>query len=209
MSGKRTRRVIHRLRSAAAFLSAIALFIVIAVWIRSYFVSDWIRFMSESEGPEREVIEDGHPVTHQGDSFEREWAIQSSRGRLALALEQRMNATTGSAPGFSWERIDPSPMDISGVAPLAEIFFDRVGFGFLKMREQTDPGESILTMGALVPCWFLALVSGVLPLVWLTRWRRNAIIARRRIAGQCTACGYDLRASPDRCPECGVSEALA
>jgi hypothetical protein len=52
-----------------------------------------------------------------------------------------------------------------------------------------------------IPFWFLVLVSCVLPLVWAGEARR---IYRRQSTGHCPNCGYDLRATPNRCPECGT-----
>lgn len=52
-----------------------------------------------------------------------------------------------------------------------------------------------------IPYWVIVLGSLVLPAVWALRWHQRKLrIAARR----CIRCGYDLRASTDRCPECGT-----
>jgi len=69
----------------------------------------------------------------------------------------------------------------------------------------TVRGHSHTERNASLPCWLLTIVTGAWPLANLTRLiYRQSRRRRRALAGCCVRCGYDLRASPDRCPECGT-----
>lgn len=52
-----------------------------------------------------------------------------------------------------------------------------------------------------------AIATSPLLLVFAYLFRRSSIISKRELAGRCVTCGYDLRSSPDRCPECGTAKA--
>jgi hypothetical protein len=74
------------------------------------------------------------------------------------------------------------------------------GLGFrFESDLRTNPQNTWVII--CVPLWFLALVFASTPAMYLSRSLR-----RNREAGRecCRVCGYDLRATPERCPECGT-----
>jgi hypothetical protein len=54
-----------------------------------------------------------------------------------------------------------------------------------------------------VPTWVVMAVTLVLPIVSLIHYRGRGGV-RRNTVNFCPCCGYDLRATPERCPECGA-----
>jgi len=61
---------------------------------------------------------------------------------------------------------------------------------------------TVMNRVVMVPWYAVTLLAATLPAVWARRMIRRR---RRQSRGTCVACGYDLRATPGRCPECGWS----
>ena len=75
-------------------------------------------------------------------------------------------------------------------------------FGFVFGEGRTGSGVSGYRF-MILPYWVLAAMTVPMPVLWLRRWRRDRLSLRRESRNLCPSCGYDLRATDGRCPECG------
>lgn len=105
----------------------------------------------------------------------------------------RMDGFRDSRPaGLRWVFMgEPETWALNGYPP---------GFAFrygLYGQRPNPPGEQWVLQ---VRAWLPPLLSALLPGVWVYRRYKSR---KDKRAGLCPVCGYDLRATPTRCPECG------
>jgi len=187
--GRRLRRLARILLNAATAVSLVLCAAVVVLWVRSHRVEDAIENMWEKG----------------------QWSASVTRGWVSVYRERivgpyasfrededRPYGVRYVAHTPPWE---PPPVFTQGNGRDIDL---RWGTFSLAVHDGTGgPWESVVTQ-VVLPCWSACAVLLVLP---ACRVVGRASQLRRRRQGRCPACGYDLRATPDRCPECGVAPA--
>jgi hypothetical protein len=193
----------RRLRRLICIACALAAMVTAAWGIRSIFRSDFLRYSWPYHG-------------NQINGAQRITFVYSNRGSLRFGVNtNRWSGAPSSrdaeaAKGFSWasgnvERSTPlSAPELLGEKGAG---FDLLGFGAARFERTWVSDVQSMTAGQIavrVPHWFISLLlfaPFVLLAVRKAQRRRGQL---RQSAGLCPGCGYDLRATPSRCPECGT-----
>ena len=175
----------------ATILSLALLAATAALWVRSYRIVDhfsydrWERFHA------------GHRIS-----------ISSDGGRLVFGSMNLQGAigSTGRPDAFvpygefrhDTVPAGPNVVDLSTYPSAYRRMFAKWsgGYGFAYFEFRRSRG-----WGVCAPCWAPATLFAACPLAACVRLARR----RRKNAGLCTACGYNLTGNVSGvCPECGV-----
>ncbi|MDB5293666.1 MAG: hypothetical protein JWL69_4907 [Phycisphaerales bacterium] len=167
------------LRHVITLLSALSLLLCVAtcvLWVRSLIYWEYVDLPSEKASPSIRLV--------------------SVRGRFGVCVVEAF-PRTGE---FNYHR-EPAPMTNPWyvLSPgtrrtgVLGVLFSRGPWALL-------PGWKTSAWSLSIPGWYPAPLFAVLALPLRGAVRQ----LRRKASGSCLTCGYDLRATPDRCPECGA-----
>jgi hypothetical protein len=139
------------------------------------------------------------------DQVYRQRTAAAARAALAQQQRDRVAAQAISLSLSQYQRFARSRSSPEGVAELTR----RTNEVNRLNASANAAGARIAAMSGPWPYASLWLRSALVVLLvgigWSVRgYQRERRVERRRAAGQCVACGYDLQSSPNRCPECGT-----
>jgi hypothetical protein len=188
-----------RLFTILSALSLLLFVVVVALWVRSYWVGDLFQHVGdEGSGQSARGVFTASgslgwwrdKTECQSSDPEGDWARMMKQGGIEIE------------DGWQWLRL--APPYVPGEDHMLQDQWDILGFRWAK-ADLHYPANPSFTWGVsfgrfVAPFWCVALVAGVLPLTAMWRWWTK----RPNRAGLCLQCGYDLRATPGRCPECGA-----
>jgi hypothetical protein len=192
-----------RLLNLLTILSLLLCVAVVALWVRSYWTADVWHYRSYRKA--------------ETSVSTRWWAVFSS-GDGAGVVHRRSDVSgpptkipaIGFKPGLSHDT------DLPNLRVWAEVWNDaptRLEWRWadrqrLFLTRSTGASglisTSLFQFGLVLPFWLLVILTALIP-----AWRGLTIVRKvRKKEGLCP-CGYDLRATPEKCPECGKSPAGA
>jgi hypothetical protein len=166
----------RRLLNVLTLLSLLLCVAVAVLWVRSYFVNERLNFSP-----------------HGDDERFRRYYARSGKGGFAFWIWGR-DQPHAADYHLTWnhERAYWYPMQASARDGRFSAW-NRMGFELRSSPSSlmaTAPYGSVEGPLLVLPCLYV-----------VRRLKRR----RRSRKGLCPSCGYDLRASRERCPECGTS----
>lgn len=133
------------------------------------------------------------------------WILVSGRGQALVYVQHYYDVL----PSPKWEHVSLEP-EVPPVRLLDTREWPGTEWRVLSVRchySNMIPQGGRTSVGweadIAIPYWIAFVGFSLLPGAWVLR----RLLKRSAPPTLCTTCGYDLRATPDRCPECGTAVA--
>lgn len=158
-------------------LSLLSCVAAAGLWVRGRWATDEVGHVRVTHGPR--------------DAYRSSFKVQAGGGRVALdTLWLNVPRRRAGEVRNDWYWISAGAAAVGSTeAPEARGWFD--------LGHRSYSGGAARMGFVTLPLWLVCVLTAVLPTVRLCRRRRGFS------PGLCRSCGYDLRATPCRCPECG------
>ena len=208
----------RRLLGVLSLLSLILCVAMVVLWVRSYWIADRL-IIQKSHYRQVGSDEEDADLLPSYRGRVASYAMRINRGSIGVHVERSVELNLGPENLRDWKQDWPEGTLVMWNRDEADagsehlgIFnivnendvLDRFGF-FFGTADRTGISSFIdfrLTE-ASVPAWSVVMLLAISPAVRLVRFARSR---RRNTAGLCPSCGYDWRATPGRCSECGWRE---